>query len=350
MAREPKRIRTATVRLRFVLPAWARDPVVRRLLVVAGIMVAGWLLGTAGPAHAGTSAGPASGTPHTVPGHTVPGHTGPGTVPAVPATTAVPQMAAVATVTRVQEVVGVPDTAAAMTTSKAAGRRAAGYSVRRLGTGPEIALVPLLATRATASPVISPVRSTMTSPVTPDTSVPGASSLRKVSGGLADSLREAQRALPVHLPAVLDVPGMAWASVTDLASAGPWWPDGTGVDLSWTPRQRLGADAGSGDRAEVRAPEPFAVSGASKGDRGTFGAALSHPAPVPAVEHPQPFVFAAPAHVLRPAAGPVLAGVGLAHLGGPGAVARPWRLPAPPPFLIGPAVHSATNEPSCSPD
>jgi hypothetical protein len=299
VARELMRIRTVTVRLRHVVPAWARGPVVRRLLVVAGIAVAGWLLGGAGPAHADTSAAGATvGAPRTVLGT-------------------------------------VPDVTAAVTASPDAERRAVGVPGRRLDTGPDSVLTPALELRATAAPA------------TEETSVPGASSLRKVSGGLVEPLREAERVLPVHPSTVLDLPGVAWPADTDLVSIGPW-PGSAGAGLSWTPRQRHGADAGIGDRTGVRAPGPLALSGASKGGRATLGAAWSHPAPIPGAEFPPP--VSPPANVLRPAAGPTLTGGGLAHPAGPGAVLRPSRLPVPPLCVVGPAVHSATDEPSCSPD
>ncbi|MBC6458473.1 hypothetical protein [Actinomadura sp. HBU206391] len=281
------------------MSASARGPIARRLLVVAGIAAAGWLLGAAGPAHADTSAGPA------------------GMAPGME-----------------RPVLGTVSDVAATTPAPAVERPEAGSSGRRFGTTPDLILVPALETGAPFAPA------------TAEASVPGASSLRKVSGGLAGSLREAERALPVHPSTVLDAPGLARAVDIDLASIGPW-PGSAGADLSWTPRHRHGAKAGTGDRTGVRTPGPLAVSGASKGGRATFGAAFSYPAPIPGAELPQP--LAAPAHV-RPSVGPTLTGAGIAHLAGPGALARPSRVPAPPSCVVAPAVHSAADEPSCSPD
>jgi hypothetical protein len=301
VAREPMWIRTVTVRLRRVVLAGGRDPIARRLLVVAGVAVAGWLLGGAGSAHADTSAArPAVGTP-----------------PAVLGT--------------------VSDIAAAENPSPDAGRRAVGRSGSRFDRRPDAVLATALGTRTMAAPALAPV----------ETSVPGASSLRKVRDGLAGPLREAERVLPVHPLTVLDLPGVAWPADADLASTGPW-PGGAGADLSWTPRQRHGADAGIGDRSRMGAPGPLALSGASKGGRATLGVALSHPAPVPGAEFPHP--LSPPANVLLRAAGPTLTGGELAHLAGPGGVPWPSRLPVPPRCVVGPAVRSATDEPSCSPD
>lgn len=63
------RARTVLVRLRSMMSRVLCHPAVRRLLVVGGIAVAGWLAGAAvsgGQAHAGTAPGPATGITRTV--------------------------------------------------------------------------------------------------------------------------------------------------------------------------------------------------------------------------------------------------------------------------------------------
>lgn len=257
MAHGQRQIRTVAVLLRCVVCACARSSGVRRLLVIGGIAVAGWLLGSAGQAHADTPPGPAAGTPGAVLG-----------------------------------------SAADLT----GGRNSA----------------------------------------------PGASSVpRKVTGDLTRSLCAGRCSLPVRPATVLDPPNGIERIVTDLAPT-QIWSDRTDPGVSWTPRRHHGVDAGAADRTGAQSPRPLAVSGASKGDRVAAVAATSHPAPTPWRDLPHP--SSPQAGAFLPAAGSTLMGGGVAHLPRTGFMTRVPFIRIPVPGAVPPAIHSAADEPSFSPD
>jgi hypothetical protein len=278
------------------MSGWA--PTVRRLLVATGVVGAWWLLGTAGPAHAGTTSASAADAPH-----------------------AVLAMAADGTGAEARLPIG---------------DRAVPRSRTNSGALPEpLARSAHHAVRATEGRAAA------------RTSVPGASSPHETSGGLTRTMREAEHALPFHPSTVIGRPGAVWRAVTDVASIGPSSGD-TGTGHSWTPWRRERADAGNGDRAGARAAGPFAASGASKSGRAVFHAAFSHPAPVPGVDHPDPLPVRAGTPLL--AGGQVQPGGGIAHLEGTGAGPRLPFLRTPLPRVVAPALRAATDEPSFSPD
>ncbi|MGH3388322.1 MAG: hypothetical protein ACRDOO_05530 [Actinomadura sp.] len=263
MARGHRQIRTVAVRLRCVAFAGVRSPGVRRLLVIAGIAVAGWLLGGAGQAHAEALPGPAADASGAVLG-----------------------------------------TAAELTG----------------GTG---------ATSGGAS-------------------VPGVSSVpRKVTGDLTRSLCAVRCAYPVRPSTVLDPPSDIERIATELAPALDW-SERTDPGVSWTPRRHHGVDADAADRSGAKSPRPRAASGASKADRMVETAAVAHPAPTPGRDLPRP--HAPQAGAFLPVAGSTLFGGGLADLPRTGFVTRVPLIRVPMPAAVPPAIHSAADEPSFSPD
>ncbi|HEY7487807.1 MAG TPA: hypothetical protein VH912_25370 [Streptosporangiaceae bacterium] len=66
MAHGQERARTVLASLRSMMSRVLCRPAVRRLLIVAGIVLAGWLVGSAGQAHADTAPGPQTGLTHAV--------------------------------------------------------------------------------------------------------------------------------------------------------------------------------------------------------------------------------------------------------------------------------------------
>lgn len=320
MAHDQKRIRTVFVRLLCVMPAWVYGPVARRLLAIAGLVLAGWLLAGTGPAHA--DARPATGT-------------GAGT------------SAGTLTVGGLQDAVPV-DVPSLHRSLRSAGPLDTG----RLGTGPlETGRVDI-ADRVAVAPA-PPARVTSRAatpqhlPPAAGSSVPGASSPRGTGEDRTGSLRELRCDLLVCPVAVLDSLDLVRPVDADvMSSAGPS-PRDPGAGSSWTPRQRHHADAGIGDRAGTHVPRSLAVSGASKGGRAAFGAVLSHPAPFPGTGVPAPLQRWAQAPVTPGAAS---MGGGHAVLAGSGSTGPAACGLVPATRAAAPAVHSATDEPSCSPD
>ncbi|MCW2898393.1 MAG: hypothetical protein JWO67_658 [Streptosporangiaceae bacterium] len=271
MAHEQRRVRTVVVRMRPVVFRWARGRMVRRLLVLAGMMMGGWLLGGGVHASAGTLPAPGTGSPHAVL-RTVAGFAG-----AEP------------------------------------GLLKDGGSGEHTGTSSE--------------------------------STPAA--VTGIHGAASQALRGARRTLPISSPTVLGSPGRVWRAVTGLASIGSW-RDVTGPGLPWTPWHRNLAVAGTGERTGAQLPGALAASGASK-DGWVLGAARTQPAPFPGAESPRP-APRSPAETLLAVAGPILMGGGLAHIPRTAAAARSKAVQTPRPGAAAPAIRSATDEPSFSPD
>ena len=257
MAHGQKRIRTVTVRLRCAVLGCAHSSGVRRLLVIGGIVLAGWLLGSAAQAHADTLPGPAAGKP------------------------------------------GAALSAAADLTTGSA-------------TVPGVSAVP-----------------------------------RAVTGDLTRSVCEVRCTLPVRPATALGPAGGIDRIVTDLAPIRAW-SDRTDTGVSWTPRRHHDVGADAGGRTRTLVPGPSAASGAFKGGRGSAAAAASHPAPAPWRDFPAP--SAPQAGAFLPAAGSTLMGGWLAHLTRTGSTTRVPRIRVPLPGAVLPPMHSATDEPSSSPD
>jgi hypothetical protein len=270
VAHAQRRIRTVVVRVRCVMLACARSSGVRRLLVIGGMTVAGWLLGSAG------GVGSAQAHADTLP---------------VPTPASAPALAP-----------------------------APGVPVHVLGAAEDLT--------GGGDPV------------------PGAvSAPRKVTGDLARTVCEVRCTLPVRPSTVLDPPRDIARIVTDLAPTRTR-SDRTDAGVSWTPRRHHGVGADAGDRAGAEARRAPVVTGASKGGRSVVAAALSHPAPMPGVPMPP----SPQAGALLPAAGSSLIGGALAHLSRTGSITRTPLVRVPLPGAVPPAAHSATDEPSFSPD
>ncbi|MCW2912899.1 MAG: hypothetical protein JWN52_967 [Actinomycetia bacterium] len=319
--------RTASVRLRSMLSR-RHSSTVRRLLVVGGIAVAGWLLGSAGQAHADTAVPEpvAAVLPHTPFSPVVDGTGLAGNV-----------------------LHGAPDRApvhaqsvhsSTKTTSSAAPSSPAHSRGRTAGGTVSGALS---ATRVSAASVphgaISDLAHTLVDPVL---NLFG-------QGGIHGAATTVSDALFVRPPAIFqELPGKIKRAMAGLASAGSA-ASRTSPGVSWALWHREGAAAGSGDRRTADAVAAGTASGAPESTgsgRIVTRAAFSHPAPGP--EFPRP--MSPQSGGVSILSGTALTGAGLGHAIRPGAHARPTFVLPPVLGAVPPAVHAATDEPSLSPD
>jgi hypothetical protein len=319
--------RTVSVRLRSML-SQRRSSTVRRLFVVGGIAVAGWLLGSAGQAHADTAvpAPVAAVVPHTVISPVVDdsglaGKAQPGAHGSVP--------------NHGQSVRGSTKTTSGVAHSSPAHPR--GCPTRGTTNGA------LPATRVSAASLphgaVSDLARTLADPVL---NLFG-------QGGMHGTAKAVSDALSVRPSVILEeLPGKIGQAMAELVSAGSV-ADCTAPGVSWALWHREGAVAGSADRKAANAVAAGTVSGAPENTWSGWTvtrAVFSHPAPGPEFPRsmcPQPGGVS----VLS---GSALTSGWLGPFTRPGANARP-TLALPPMFgAVPPAVHAATDEPSFSPD
>jgi hypothetical protein len=339
--------RTVSVRLCSMLSR-GRSSTVRRLLVVGGIAVAGWLLGSAGQAHADTAlpAPVAAVAPHTalsplVDGTHVDGTHVDGThVDHMGLADKVPHEVRGSVPHHEQSVRGSTKTACG------AAHRSPGHPRGRKTGGTTDGALPAPRVSVASSPqsAVSDLAHTLADPVL---NLFG-------QGGILDTANAVDSALPVRPSLILEaLPSEIKQVVADLVSAGSTMGR-TPSGVSWVLGHRNGAVAGSGRQKMANAVTAGTASGAPKNARSGWTvthAVFSHPAPgseFPRPVNPQPV---SP----QPGGVPMLSGSaltcgGLGHVTRPGANARPTL--ALPPMLgaVPPAVHTATDEPSFSPD
>lgn len=282
MAPGPAWMRTVAVPLRRVM--FCRT--VRRLLVLGGLLVAGWLLGGAGQAHAA----------------------------------------------------GTPDPGAA------APRSVLGDAAERVDRLDDVATSALGGREGRRPPTRIAVRDLPRSEATP---APGASSPGRLRGAvraaLGDTLRAATRGSPVR-PEINDLRGTIQRALTGVTSAVSS-VDGAGSGLSWAPRHRGAAPVGHHGSAEAHSIGAAAGSGASKSIAGGRARpSCAHPAPSPVPDLPRP--LAPQAGTMSPG-GP--AG-GLGHVQRFWSAIRPALAGPPAMGVIPPVVRTAADEPTFSPD
>jgi hypothetical protein len=304
-----------------------RSSTVRRLFVVGGIAVAGWLLGSAGQAHADTAvpAPVAAVVPHAV------------ISPVIDGTGLIGKAKPVAHGSGPNH--GQSVRGSTKTTSDAAPSPAHSRGCATGGT----AKGALPATRVSAASLphgaVSDLARTLADPVL---NLFG-------QGGIHGTALAVSNALSVRPSVILEeLPGKIEQTVAELASAGST-ADCTAPGVSWALWHRDDAVAGSGGRKAANAVVAAPVSGALKDTWSgwtVMRAVLSHPTPGPEVPRSMS---------LQPGGASTLSGSvftagGLGHITRPGANARLTL--ALPPMLgaVPPAVHAATDEPSFSPD
>jgi hypothetical protein len=318
--------RTVSVRLRSMLSR-RHSSTVRRLFVVGGIAATGWLLGSAGQAHADTAV--------------------PAPVAAiVPHAALSPVAAGAGLADKVRHVAhdGVPvhelSVRGSTKTTSGAAHSSPGHSRgRKTGNTADEALPAPRVSAASPHGIISDLAHTLADPVL---NLFG-------QGGIHGAVVQVSDALPVHPSAIFqELPGKIKQAVAELVSAGS--PMGcTPSGISWALWQREGAAAGGGDRRAANAVTVHTASGAPKnaGSGWTVAhAVVSHPAPGP--EFPRP-TSPRPGGVAA-LCGSAPTGTGFGHVIRPGANARPTLVLPPMLGEVPPAVHAATDEPSFSPD
>lgn len=161
---------------------------------------------------------------------------------------------------------------------------------------------------------------------------------RSMAVTLAESLRSST---------VLGAPVRVWRAVGDFASVGSWTA-GRLPGLPWTPRPRVRAGAGTGERTGARVPGRIAATGASKDGRAAAGTEMTLPA-----AWPDPGSQPAPVprgDALMTTAGPALTGGAVACLSRtrPGAHAR--TVPVSWSGFGTSVARSSSDEPPFSPD
>lgn len=294
------------------VPMWTRVSVVRRLLVVVAVAAGGWLLGGAGHAHA-----------ESLPRPGVPGAVSSGAGPR-----ALPAPAGVRTPVDAAEAAGLMNGMA-----------------RRAHPERQVRRTPASAARSVTVPLTGSLRRTA-GPATVPAAVPGVISHGRRAGRLAPDLRAARQAAPLHSSTVLGAPARVWRAIGDFASIGSWTA-GRLPGLPWTPRPRVRAGAGTGERTGGRVPVRVAATGASKDGRAAAGTEVTFAWPDPGSRR---------APVRRDntlsTAGPALAAGAAACL----SRARPGsHAPAVPMSVSSsgfgaPAVRTSGDEPAFSPD
>ena len=304
------------------VPTWMCVPMARRLLVVMAVAAGGWLLGGAGHAHA-----------QSLPQSGVPG-ADPRTAPA-PVDMAAPV-----------------DVAEAVDVTEGMARRPHPERwVRRSPAGPARSMAVTLAEslrslrslrRPDGRPAV-PARDSMAALI----AAPGVISQGRGAGRLARDLRAARQAPPLRSSTVLGAPVRVWRAVGDFASVGSWTA-GRLPGLPWTPRPRVRAGAGTGERTGARVPGRIAATGASKDGRAAAGTEMTLPA-----AWPDPGSQPAPVprgDALMTTAGPALTGGAVACLSRtrPGAHAR--TVPVSWSGFGTSVARSSSDEPAFSPD
>jgi hypothetical protein len=169
-------------------------------------------------------------------------------------------------------------------------------------------------------------------------------------GGIHGAAVQVSDALPVRPSAIFEeLPGKIEQAVAELVSAGSPM-DCTPSGISWALWHREGAVAGGGgDRQAANAVAAHTASGAPKAAGSGWTVArvvVSHPAPGP--EFPRP--VSPQSGGVSALCGSAPAGTGLWHVIRPGADTRPTFVLPPMLGEVPPAVHAATDEPSFSPD
>jgi hypothetical protein len=319
-----------------------RSSTVRRLLVVGGIAVTGWLLGGAGQAHADTTlpAPVAPVVPHTALGSVVDGTRVDG---GQLADTEVGKKLADKVRHEVRD--GVPQHGRSVRgstrTACGAAPSSPGHPRGRKTGGTTDGALPAPRVPVASSPqnAVSDLAHTLADPVV---NLFG-------QGGIHGTVLAVSDVLPVHPSLIFEaLPGKIKQVVAELVSAG----SATGctpTGVSWALWHRNGAVAGGGHRKAAGAVAVGTASGAPKSAGigwAVTHAVFSHPAPGPEIPRP---VSPQPGGASVSSGSALLCGW-LGHVIRPGANARP-TLALPPTFgAVPPAVHAATDEPSFSPD
>lgn len=362
MAYSPARTGVDSARLRRALVRITTHRRVRRLLVVAGLALAGWLLSAAPQASAQPLPHPIGDTAHKVSAtHPLNATQLVGAARSVdaarPASAVRPMDAA--------RPLGAPHSVSAHRQLHAARRlgAVAGVGAARGVAGPVGGVRRVCAAggasgiaRVYDSPRVvggghglgalvrrragGPGASSLPSEVLP---VGRASEVVRGTRALVRGVLTASPGLPIRRAAVSGLPPQIEHAGSSVSPAGSPVREADGD--TWAPRHRGGAVAGHGGR-----PVAVAISGAPKvqraGDRRVGSRAADTYPDLPTDSQPP---LTPKGDALLPAAGPGLTGAA-GHADCAGAQERPWPMLVPPAGTVPPAVRTAADEPSFAPD